>query len=165
MKTLEALHPTARKFAEHAKGLALELEIRQFEATTRTAEDAANAIGCSVGQIVKSLVFLVDGEAVMTLVSGPNRLDERKLAELCGVGKKKIKRADADKVREVTGYAIGGVPPFAHLRRLRTFVDEDFWQYDVIWAAAGTSNAVFPIAPDALARVTEGEAVALKSDG
>ncbi len=158
------LHPTARKFAESAKGLGLEVEIRQFETTTRTAEDAANAIGCAVGQIVKSLVFLVDGEAVMTLVSGPNRLDEKKLAKLCGVGRKKVKRADADKVREVTGYSIGGVPPFGHLIRLRTFIDEDFFQYDVIWAAGGTSNAVFPIAPDALARAIDGQAVTLKSD-
>ncbi|MDX1528435.1 MAG: YbaK/EbsC family protein [Gammaproteobacteria bacterium] len=158
------MHPTAKKFAESAKALGLEVEIRQFEATTRTAEDAANAIGCTVGQIVKSLVFLVDGEAVMTLVSGPNRLDEKKLAGLCGVGRKKVKRADADKVREVTGYSIGGVPPFAHAKSLRTFIDEDFFQYDAVWAAGGTSNAVFPIAPDVLARTTGGEAVALKSD-
>ncbi len=158
------LHPTARKFAESAKASGLEVEIRQFEATTRTAEDAASAIGCGVGQIVKSLLFLVDGEAVMTLVSGPNRLDEKKLAKLCGVGRKKIKRADADKVREVTGYSIGGVPPFAHASKLRTFIDEDFFQYDTVWAAGGTSNAVFPIAPDALARATDGQAVALKSD-
>ncbi len=158
------LHPTARKFAESAKALGLEVEIRQFETTTRTAEDAASAIGCAVGQIVKSLVFLVDGEAVMTLVSGPNRLDEKKLAGLCGVGRKKIRRADADKVREVTGYSIGGVPPFAHSNRLRTFIDEDFFQYETVWAAGGTANAVFPISPDALARATGGQAVTLKSD-
>lgn len=163
-KFLINLHPTAERFAESAKRLGLEIEIRQFEATTRTAEDAANAIGCSVGQIVKSLVFLVDGEAMMTLVSGPNRLDEKKLAALCRVGRKKVKRADADKVREVTGYSIGGVPPFAHLTKLRTFIDEDFFQYDTVWAAGGTSNAVFAIAPDALRRVTGGEAVALKPD-
>lgn len=158
------LHPTAQRFAESAGRLGQEVEIRQFDATTRTAEDAASAIGCGVGQIVKSLVFLVDGEAVMTLVSGPNRLDEKKLAALCGVGRKKVKRADADKVREVTGYSIGGVPPFAHAKSLRTFIDEDFWQYDTVWAAGGTSNAVFAIAPDQLARATEGQAVTLKSD-
>ena len=156
------LHPTAKKFAESAKSLGLEVEIRQFGGTTRTAEDAASAIGCSVGQIVKSLVFLVDGEAVMALVSGPNRLDEKKLAALCGVGRKKVKRADADKVREVTGYSIGGVPPFAHLAKLRTFIDEDFKQYPVIWAAAGTSNAVFAIAPDVLIEIIRGDAVDLK---
>ncbi len=158
------LHSTAERFAESAKSLGLVVEIRQFEATTRTAEDAANAIGCSVGQIVKSLVFLVDGKAVLTLVSGPSRLDEKKLAAICGVGKNKVKRADADKVREVTGFSIGGVPPFAHATKLRTFIDEDFWQYETIWAAGGTSNAVFAIAPDALARATEGQAVTLKCD-
>ena len=158
------LHPTAKRFAQSAKALGLEVEIRQFETTTRTAEDAAGAIGCAVGQIVKSLVFLVDGEAVMTLVSGPNRLDEKKLAKLCGIGRKKIKRADTDKVREVTGYSIGGVPPFAHASKLRTFIDEDFFRYDTIWAAGGTSNAVFPIAPDALVRATGGQAVTLRSD-
>ncbi len=157
-------HPTAERFAESAKSLGLEVEIRQFDATTRTAEDAANAIGCSVGQIVKSLIFLVEGDAVLTLVSGPNRLDEKKLAALCGVGKKKVRRADADKVREVTGYSIGGVPPFGHATKLRTFIDEDFLQYDTIWAAGGTSNAVFAIAPDELSQVTEGQAATLKCD-
>lgn len=163
-QALAPLHPTAERFAASTKSLGLEVEIRQFEATTRTAEDAARAIGCGVGQIVKSLVFLVDGEAVLALVSGPNRLDEKKLAALCGVGKKKVKRADTDKVREITGYAIGGVPPFAHAKKLETFIDEDFRQYDVVWAAGGTSNAVFAIAPDELARVTGGQAVALKSE-
>jgi len=161
---LAPLHPTAARFAESAKRLELEVEIRQFEATTRTAEDAARAIGCSVGQIVKSLVFIVDGEAVLTLVSGTNRLDVRKLAALCGVGGKKIKRANADKVREVTGYAIGGVPPFAHARKLKTFIDEDFRQHERVWAAGGTANAVFAIAPDDLARVTDGQVAELKCD-
>lgn len=160
---MDTLHPTAARFAESARSLGLDIEIRQFDATTRTAGDAANAVGCSVGQIVKSLVFLVDGEPTLALVSGPNRLDEKKLAALCGVGKKKVKRADADKVREVTGFSIGGVPPFAHASRLKTFIDEDFFQFDVVWAAGGTSNAVFPIAPDDLVRVTGGQAAALKS--
>lgn len=158
------LHPTAQRFAEAANRLGIEIEIRQFESTTRTAEDAARAVGCSVGQIIKSLLFLVDGEAVMTLVSGPNRLDEKKLAALCGVGRKKVKRADADKVREVTGYSIGGVPPFAHATRLRTFIDEDLFRYDAVWAAAGTSNAVFAIAPHALAEATGGQMAGLKND-
>ena len=161
---MDRLHPTARKFAESAKSLGLEIEIRQFEATTRTAGDAARAVGCGVGQIVKSLVFVVDGKATLALVSGPNRLDEKKLAALCGVGRKKVKRADADRVRAVTGYAIGGVPPFAHATKLETFIDEDFWRHEIVWAAAGTSNAVFSIAPDALARVTGGQAVTLKCD-
>lgn len=161
---MSALHPTAERFAKAAKSLGLSLEPRQFEATTRTAEDAARALGCDVGQIVKSLVFLVDGEAVLALVSGANRLDEKKLAAICGVGRKKVRRADADRVRAVTGYAIGGVPPFGHAQRLRTLVDEDLRRYDTVWAAAGTSNAVFAIAPEVLARITSGQSAILKID-
>lgn len=163
-RPLSVLHPTAERFATTARALGIEIELRQFEQTTRTAEDAARAVGCGVGQIVKSLVFVVDGEPNLTLVSGANRLDEKKLAALCGVGRKKVRRSDADKVREVTGYAIGGVPPFGHARKLRTFIDEDFWLYDTVWAAGGTANAVFAISPDELARVTEGRKVRLRFD-
>jgi len=130
--------------------------------TTRTAADAAQAIGCTVAQIVKSLVFLVDGQPTLALVSGPNRLDEKKLATLWGVSKKKVTRGDADTVREVTGFAIGGVPPFGHKTRLFTYIDQDFWQFEVIWAAAGTPNAVFAIKPDDLVQITEGVAADLK---
>ena len=157
------MHPTAQKVADAARGLGLKIEIKEFEATTRTAEDAANAIGCTVAQIVKSLLFVVDGRPVMTLVSGPNRLDEKKLAALCGVGKKKVKRADADVVREATGFAIGGVPPFGHLQQLPVYIDEDFWQFEVIWAAAGTPNAVFALTPAELVRVTQGLVADLKA--
>ena len=158
------MHPTAEKVAIAAQELGLNIEIKEFEATTRTAEDAANAIGCTVAQIVKSLLFVVNGQPVMALVSGPSRLDEKKLAALGGVGKKKIKRADADIVREATGFAIGGGPPFGHLQKLTTYIDQDFWQFEVIWAAAGTPNAVFAITPAELARVTEGTVVDLKVD-
>jgi Cys-tRNA(Pro) deacylase len=156
------MHPTAQKVAAAARNIGLDIEIKEFEATTRTAEDAAQAIGCTVAQIVKSLLFVVDGQPVLALVSGPNRLDEKKLAALRGVGKKKVKRANADIVREATGFAIGGVPPFGHLQQLPTYLDEDFWQYEVIWAAAGTPNAVFAITPDELARVTAGTVADLK---
>lgn len=156
------MHPTAQKVADAAQALGLDIEIKEFEATTRTAEEAAKAIGCTVAQIVKSLLFVVDGRPVLALVSGPNRLDEKKLAALRGVGKKKVKRAKADIVREATGFAIGGVPPFGHLQQLPTYIDQDFWQHEVIWAAAGTPNAVFAITPDALARVTGGTAADLK---
>jgi Cys-tRNA(Pro) deacylase len=156
------MHPTAQKVADTARELGLEIKIKEFEATTRTAEDAAAAIGCTVAQIVKSLLFVVNGQPVMTLVSGPNRLDEKKLAALCGVGKKKVKRGNADIVREATGFAIGGVPPFGHQTKLPIYIDEDFWQFEVIWAAAGTPNAVFAITPDELARVTGGTVADLK---
>lgn len=150
------LHPTAQRVAAAAHDLGLNITIKEFTETTRTAEDAARAIGCTVAQIVKSLLFVVDGRPTMALVSGPNRLDEAKLGALCGVGKNRVKRADADTVREATGFAIGGVPPFGHATRLSVYIDQDFWQFEVIWAAAGTSNAVFAITPADLARVTSG---------
>jgi Cys-tRNA(Pro) deacylase len=156
------MHSTAQKVADAARNIGLDIEIKEFEATTRTAEDAASAIGCTVAQIVKSLLFVVDGQPVLVLVSGPNRLDEKKLAALRGVGKKKVRRANADIVRESTGFAIGGVPPFGHLEPLPTYIDQDFWQYEVIWAAAGTPNAVFAITPAELVRVTTGMVVDLK---
>ncbi len=158
------MHPTAQKVADAAAGLGLSIAITEYTETTRTAEDAARAIGCSVGQIVKSLMFLVDGQPVMALVSGPNRLDDKKLAAACGASKNKIKRADADTVREVTGFAIGGVPPFGHKTRIPVYIDRDFWQYETIWAAAGTPNAVFAVAPENLARVTGGQVLDLKSE-
>jgi Cys-tRNA(Pro) deacylase len=158
------MHPTAQKVADAAQDLGLNITIKEFETSTRTAQDAANSIGCAVAQIVKSLLFVVNGQPILVLVSGPNRLDEKKLAALCGVGRKKIKRAAADTVREATGFAIGGVPPFGHQTKLPTYIDEDFWQFDIIWAAAGTPNAVFAITPDKLVRVSDGTKVNLKVD-
>jgi len=157
------MHPTAQKVADAARELGLDIAIKEFEETTRTAEDAARAIGCSVAQIVKSLLFVVDGQPVMALVSGPNRLAEAKLAALCGVSQKKIRRADADTVRTVTGFAIGGVPPFGHVSKLPIYIDQDFGQFEVIWAAAGTPNAVFAIAPAELGRITGGVVAELKT--
>jgi Cys-tRNA(Pro) deacylase len=142
--------------------LGLQITIKEFEATTRTAQDAANAIGCTVAQIVKSLLFIVDGQPVMTLVSGVNQLDEKKLAQLRNVGKKKVKRSDAETAREITGFAIGGVPPFGHPNGLPTYIDQDLLNFEIIWAAAGTPNAVFPVIPTDLVRATNGEVADLK---
>ena len=158
------LHPTAHRIAAAACELGLNITIKEFTETTRTAEDAARAIGCTVAQIVKSLLFVVDGQPTMALVSGPNRLDEAKLAVLCGVGQNKIKRAEADTVREATGFAIGGVPPFGHATQLSLYIDQDFWQFEIIWAAAGTPHAVFAITPAELVRVSGGVAADLKVD-
>ena len=158
------MHPTAQKVADAAHELGLDITIKEFADTTRTAEDAAKAIGCTVAQIVKSLLFVVDGQPTMALVSGPNRLDEAKLAALCGVGRKKVKRADAATVRAATGFVIGGVPPFGHQAKLPVYIDPDFWQFEAIWAAAGTPNAVFAITPDELVRVTKGVRSDLKVD-
>jgi Cys-tRNA(Pro) deacylase len=156
------MHPTAQRVADAAREIGLDISIKEFTETTRTAEDAAGAIGCTVAQIVKSLLFMVDGQPTLALISGPNRLDEAKLATLCGVGKKKVKRADANTVRVTTGYAIGGVPPFGHKTKLPVYIDRDFWQFEIIWAAAGTPNAVFPINPAAMVRVTGGVIADLK---
>jgi prolyl-tRNA editing enzyme YbaK/EbsC (Cys-tRNA(Pro) deacylase) len=113
-----------------------------------------------VAQIVKSLVFLLDGTPVIALVSGSNRLDEARLA--AALGGTTVGRADADIVRTATGYAIGGVPPFGHVGPLRTVVDEDLLQYDVIWAAAGTPRDVFPLSPADLVRISGGAVVPLR---
>jgi Cys-tRNA(Pro) deacylase len=156
------MHPSAQKVAEAARELGLAVQIVEFEQTTRTAEDAAAAIGCEVAQIVKSLCFAVNDRPIMTLVSGVNRLDERKLAALCGVGRKKVKRADAEMVKEATGFSIGGVPPFGHISPLPIYVDEDLTHFDVIWAAAGTPFAVFAVKPAELLQVSGGVLVDLK---
>jgi prolyl-tRNA editing enzyme YbaK/EbsC (Cys-tRNA(Pro) deacylase) len=139
----------------------LRIELREFPEGTRTAEDAARAIGCEVGQIVKSLVFLLDGAPVMALVAGSNRLDESRLA--AALAGESVSRADADAVRAATGFPIGGVPPFGHSAELRTVIDEDLLQYDEIWAAAGTPRDVFAITPTELVRVTGGAVAAVRS--
>jgi Cys-tRNA(Pro) deacylase len=156
------MHPTAQKVAAAAQELGLTITIKEFEAPTRTAQDAANAIGCEVAQIVKSLLFIVNEQPVIVLVSGSNQLDEKKLAALCGVGRKKVKRSDADLARDITGFAIGGVPPFGHKTRLPTYIDQDLLKFEVIWAAAGTPNAVFAITPGELTRITQGLVADLK---
>lgn len=158
------LHPSAQRVAAAAETFGLSIDIVTFVAPTRTAEEAAAAIGCTVGQIVKSLVFTVRDEPVVALVSGKNLLDTRKLAGVFNLGRKQVERANAETVRAVTGFAIGGVPPFGHATSPLIFIDEDLIQYEVIWAAAGTPNTVFAIVPDELLRVTGGRVIDLKSD-
>jgi Cys-tRNA(Pro) deacylase len=157
------MHPSAQKVADAALRLGLEIEIIEFDQTTRTAEDAAAAIGCQVGQIVKSLCFTVDDQPIMALLSGSNRLDERKLAGVMGVGRKRVRRAEADTVKAATGFTIGGVPPFGHTTALSVVLDEDLNQYDVVWAAAGTPFAVFAISPTDLLQASRGQAADLKA--
>ena len=133
------IHPNVVRVTAAAKERGLDISTRRFPEGTKTAADAAAAIGVTVGQIVKSLVFGVDNEIVMALVSGSNQLDEKKLA--LAAGGAKCARVDADAVREATGYPIGGVPPFGHATQLRVFVDPDLLQHDEVWAAAGTWNS------------------------
>ncbi|MDI6772569.1 MAG: YbaK/EbsC family protein [bacterium] len=134
--------------------LGLSVQIQEFPQGTRTAQDAADAIGTTLGQIVKSLVFLADGRTVLVLASGRNRVDAGKLARAAGAAR--IERADADRVRAATGFAIGGVPPVGHATPLETYIDEDLLAYEIVYAAAGTPNAIFPITPRDLVRVTCG---------
>ena len=154
------IHPNVVRVTAAAKERGLEISTRRFPEGTKTAADAAAAIGVTVGQIVKSLVFGVDNEIVMALVSGSNQLDEKKLA--LAAGGAKCARVDADAVREATGYPIGGVPPFGHTSQLRVFVDPDLLQYDEVWAAAGTWNDNFGAAPADIVRVAGGVVTDLK---
>jgi len=157
------VHPNVVRVVAAAKERGLDIATKRFPEGTKTAADAAAAIGVSVGQIVKSLVFGVDGEIVMALVSGSNQLDEKKLATAAGGAK--CARVDADAVRDATGYPIGGVPPLGLATQMRVFIDPDLLQYDEVWAAAGTWNDVFAIKPDSLAQTTGGLIVDLKRNG
>jgi prolyl-tRNA editing enzyme YbaK/EbsC (Cys-tRNA(Pro) deacylase) len=150
----------SQRVAETARNLGLEIEVREFPEGTRTAQDAANAIGVSVGQIVKSLVFLADGAPIVCLVSGANRVDTGRLAQAIDAGR--IDRADADTVREATGFAIGGVPPFGHATDVAVYCDRDLLVHDVIWSAAGTPTAVFSAEPRALIEASGARVVDLK---
>ncbi|MFZ9644856.1 MAG: YbaK/EbsC family protein [Ilumatobacteraceae bacterium] len=154
------LHPNTLRVIAAAREAGLEISTRRFPEGTKTAADAAAAIGVTVGQIVKSLVFGVDNEIVMALVSGSNQLDEKKLA--AAAGGSKCSRVDADAVRAATGYPIGGVPPFGHTTELRVFVDPDLLQYDEVWAAAGTWNNNFGENPNDIVRVAGGVVTDLK---
>ena len=137
----------------------LPAEVREFGESTRTAQDAAAAIGVAVGQIVKSLVFLSGNAPVLALVSGANQLDPQRLARLT---RHPIRKADADAVLKATGYTIGGVPPVGFPAPLTSFIDRDLLQYDIVWAAAGTPRHVFAITPPDLVRISGGAVVDLK---
>jgi prolyl-tRNA editing enzyme YbaK/EbsC (Cys-tRNA(Pro) deacylase) len=141
------------RFRTLAAGLGVDVEPSEFPQGTRTAVDAAAAVGCDVAAIVKSLVFMVDGGAVLVLTSGANRVDERRLAQELGASE--VRKASADEARAATGYAIGGTPPFGHTGDGLTAVllDPALLEHDRVWAAAGTPSSVFPIAPARLAEV------------
>ena len=154
------MHKNVRRVIEAGAALGVVVEPRHFPEGAKTAQDAANAIGCSVGQIVKSLIFGVDGDVVLAYVSGDNQLDEPKLA--AAAHGSRCERVNADVVREATGFPIGGVPPFGHTTDLRVFIDPDLLTYDEVWAAAGTWNDVVPLSPDDLVRASDGLVVELK---
>lgn len=155
MQSPDSLHPNVARVRDAAAARGLSLEIQRFPEGTRTADDAARAVGCDVGQIVKSLVFIADDDPVVALVSGRNRLDTAKLAAALGAGA--VRRADGDEARLATGYAIGGVPPFGHARELAVVMDRDLAAHEVVWAAAGLPDTVFAIAPSQLRRAAAAE--------
>jgi prolyl-tRNA editing enzyme YbaK/EbsC (Cys-tRNA(Pro) deacylase) len=143
------------RFLEAAAARGLDVDVRTFPQGTRTAQDAAAAIGCDVAQIVKSLVFVADGRPLLVLTSGANRVDERALA--AAVGADALRKATAEEVREATGYAIGGTPPFGHRQPLRVICDRHLTEQEEVWAAAGSSSSVFPLPPASLLEVTGAE--------
>ncbi|MBJ6800083.1 YbaK/EbsC family protein [Geomonas propionica] len=156
-----SLSASAKRVQDALTGFGIDCRVKEFGESTRTAVDAANAVGCEVGQIVKSLVFRgkESGKAVFVVASGANMVNEKVLATLMG---EKIERATPDFVREQTGYAIGGVSPVGHPAPLTTFIDEDLLSYQELWAAAGTPNAVFALTPEQLCEITAGQIAAIK---
>ena len=141
----------------------LDNRILEFDSTTRTSAEAAGAIGCAIGQIAKTLVFRgkPSGQAIIVIASGSNRVDENKLESHLG---EKVAKADADFVREKTGFAIGGVAPIGHIGPVTVLIDSDLCRFSEIWAAAGSPNAVFRLTPADLTRITEGSIVDLILD-
>ncbi len=158
-----SLKASARRVQEALAAQGFAFDVREFPDSTRTSAEAAAAIGCAVGQIAKSLVFrgAESGDAVLIIASGANRVDPAKAEALLGEA---IKRADADFVREATGFAIGGVPPLGHDRPLVTVIDEDLLAFEVIWAAAGTPNAVFRLSPKDLGDLIGGRVGDVKEE-
>ncbi len=149
------------RFESWLDGAGFGITVRQFPEGTRTASDAARAVGCELGQIVKSLVFMAGGRPVVALVSGPNRLDERKLASVAG---EPVGKADAEAARSATGYAIVGVPPFGHATEVPVFMDRDLLGYPTVWAAAGRPDSVFEIEPQRLRELSGATVADLKAE-
>ena len=146
------------RFIGEAEASGLDIEVQRYPDGTRTAADAAAAVGCKIDQIVKSLVFMADVRPILILCSGARRVDEEKLAEYIGT---EIRIAGASEVRAATGYAIGGTPPLGHTVPLKTVVDTLLMEFEEIWAAAGTPDSVFPIQPKELVKATSGAVVAV----
>jgi Cys-tRNA(Pro) deacylase len=142
------MHPNVARVTEAARAAGVDISVERFPEGTRTAADAARAVGCEVGQIVKSLVFMADARPVVALVSGANRVHLGRLAT--AVGATEARRADGGEARAATGFAIGGVPPFGHASHVAVVIDRDLLAFDRVWAAAGLPDAVFAISPDEL---------------
>ena len=158
-----AQHPTALRVQSLLHEAGLDVQVVEFEQPTRTSAEAASAIGCSVAEIAKSVVFKgkESGLAVIVVASGANRVCEKKVAAIVG---EKLGRADADFVRESTGFVIGGVSPLGHAKPVKLVLDEDLLQFQEIWAAAGTPFSVFPLTPEKLLRITNAQWAPIRLD-
>jgi prolyl-tRNA editing enzyme YbaK/EbsC (Cys-tRNA(Pro) deacylase) len=158
---MSTLSISAQKIQNLLNSLGYNYTVIEHAESTRTAQEAADRAGCELGQIVKSLIFRgkTSGKPILILTSGANRVDEKRISEYAG---ESISRAGADCVRAVTGFAIGGVPPIGHAEKMETYLDEDFLQYQVVWAAAGTPNAIFELKTEDLQKMTDGIIVQVK---
>jgi prolyl-tRNA editing enzyme YbaK/EbsC (Cys-tRNA(Pro) deacylase) len=157
----DELSASAQKIQDILAESGYPLKVLELPGSTRTAVDAAQAIGCQVGQIVKSIIFKAkrSQQPVLVIASGSNRVNEKRIEAQIG---EPLGKADAEFVRSKTGFAIGGVPPLGHLESLKTFIDQDLFQYEEIWAAAGTPHAVFRLTPQILHELTGGQALEIK---
>ena len=155
------LSPSAKRVQDEIAARGLAFDVVELKASTRTAQEAAQAVGCQVTQIVKSLIFKgsQSGKPILILASGANRVNEKKIGEIIG---EPIGKADADFVREETGFSIGGVAPLAHKKPLDTYIDETLLNHESLWAAAGTPNAVFRLSPSDLVKITGGKVISIK---
>jgi Cys-tRNA(Pro) deacylase len=158
---MDQLSASAQKIQNLLNSLGFDYNVIEHAESTRTAQEAADRAGCQLGQIVKSLIFRgkTSGKPILVLTSGANRVDEKRISRYAG---ESISRADADFVRAVTGFAIGGVPPIGHAQKMETYLDEDFLQHETIWAAAGTPNAIFELRMEDLQKMTNGKIVQVK---
>ena len=154
------VNTSVRKVEKALKAHGLECQVLTMNETTRSAQDAANSLGCKVEQIVKSLVFMTKKtkKPILVLASGANRVNPKKIRNFLS---ESIKMADPDFVRSKTGFVVGGVPPLGHSSPLETFIDEDLLKYPEIWAAAGTSNTMFKLSPDDLQKTTQGQVISV----
>jgi Cys-tRNA(Pro) deacylase len=155
-------HRNVDRVTRAAAERGLAIRVLRYPAGTRTAQDAARAVGCDVAQIVKSLVFVADGQVVIALVSGADRLDTGRLAAVLSATT--VRRANADEAREATGFAIGGIPPLGHATAVPVVIDEHLLDHGTVWAAAGLPDAVFAVSPSDLARATAARIAAVASD-
>lgn len=155
------LSPSAQRVQEVIRALGFPYKVIEFQQATRSSQDAAKAIGCHVGQIAKSIVFRTktSKRPVLVIASGINRVNENSVARFVN---EPVEKADAEFVKKVTGFTVGGVPPVGHLQKIETFIDEDLFSYEIIWAAAGSPHAVFALSPRDMVKMTDGKVVCIK---